>query len=329
VLSPGDSRFYCPLSGKVVAWEKDNVFNPAAVVRGGRVYVLYRAEDDSGNGIGMHTSRIGLANSVDGKVFKKLPRPVLYPDKDDQKNRDWPGGCEDPRVVETPDGGYLLLYTAWNRQTATLSAATSRDLVHWVKRGPVFAKAAAGRFASTWSKSASVVCRLVRDRLIAAKIDGKYWMYWGEGQIHAATSTNLMDWNPVINAPGDLAVVMDRRAGKWDSDLVECGPPAVITPAGIVLLFNGKNAARNGDTTLRAATYSAGQALFSQDDPAKLLDRRDGYFLTPEKPYETTGQYQGGTVFVEGLVHFRHRWYLYYGTADSHVAVACTRPDPE
>jgi predicted GH43/DUF377 family glycosyl hydrolase len=326
VLSPGSSVFRCPMTGRATAWEKDNVFNPAAVVRGNKVYLLYRAEDDSGAGIGLHTSRIGLAASSDGKSFRKRSSPVLFPTNDNQKAFDWPGGCEDPRVVEAPDGGYVLTYTAWNRKTATLSVATSRDLVHWHKHGPAFAKAGGGRWVKDWSKSASIVCRLTGDHLVAARIAGKYWMYWGEGQIRAATSTNLIDWTPVTDTKGRYVALMDRRPGKWDSDLVECGPPAVITHAGIVLLFNGKNAAQNGDPAVRPGTYSAGQALFSAANPTHLIERRDAYFLTPEKPYETTGQYTAGTVFIEGLIHFNHRWCLYYGTADSHVALARTEP---
>ena len=48
VLSPTpDSRFQCPIRGKEVRWEERNVYNPAAVVRGGKVYLLYRADDKS------------------------------------------------------------------------------------------------------------------------------------------------------------------------------------------------------------------------------------------------------------------------------------------
>lgn len=32
--------------------------------------------------------------------------------------------------------------------------------------------------------------------------------------------------------------------------------------------------------------------------------------------------YEGGTVFIQGLVHFQDKWFLYYGTADSSVGVA-------
>lgn len=37
--------------------------------------------------------------------------------------------------------------------------------------------------------------------------------------------------------------------------------------------------------------------------------------------FEKTGQV-GNVCFVEGLVYFNHKWFLYYGTADSKIAVA-------
>jgi predicted GH43/DUF377 family glycosyl hydrolase len=39
-------------------------------------------------------------------------------------------------------------------------------------------------------------------------------------------------------------------------------------------------------------------------------------------PHEMTGQYSSGTTFSEGLVFFRGKWFLYYGTADSFVGLA-------
>ena len=318
VLSPQNTPFYDPMQKKPLAWEQDNVFNPAATVRGGNICLLYRAEDDSGSGVGHHTSRVGLAESRDGLHFTRRPSPVLFPAEDGQKHYDWTGGCEDPRVVETDAGGYVLTYTEWNRQTARLAVATSRDLEHWVKHGPVFAHADGGKFLDRYCKSGSIVTRRDGDHLIAARIQGKYWMLWGEGTICAATSDDLINWDPVLDAHGELKPVLTTRPGHFDSVLAESGPPSVITSRGIVFLYNGK-----GDN----GAYSAGQALLDLRDPTHVLARPDTYFLTPERPYERTGQYAAGTVFIEGLVHFQKRWWLYYGTADSHVAVAVT-PDP-
>ena len=120
-------------------WEALHTFNPAAIVRHGKVVVLYRAEDNSGAmEIGGHTSRLGLAESKDGIHFKRMAEPVFYPAEDDQKAREWPGGVEDPRIVESEDGTYVLTYTQWNRMTYSVGIATSRDLLHWTKYGPAF-----------------------------------------------------------------------------------------------------------------------------------------------------------------------------------------------
>lgn len=316
VLTPlPDVTFPDPMTGKPVAWEHDNTFNPAATAKDGKLYVLYRAEDDSGQGIGFHTSRIGLASSSDGVHFERLSKPVLFPADDSQKQYDWPGGDEDPRVVSVGDG-YLMTYTAWDRKTARLSTATSRDLVHWVKHGPVFAKTP---FLNTWSKSGSIVTRRVGDRFQAVRIHGLYWMFWGEGPICLATSRNLIDWTPVLGSDGKPLPILAKRPGLFDSSLTEAGPPAVLTPEGIVLIYNGKN---QDDSSISAGAYSAGEALMSPSDPAKVLKRLDKPFFRPERPWEVTGQYASGTVFVEGLAHFKGRLWLFYGAADSKVGVA-------
>src|SRR5262249_39644435 len=158
--------FDCPMVGKPVAWEANHVFNPAAVVRNGKVYVLFRAEDKTGQGVGGHTSRIGLAESSDGLHFTRRPTPVLYPAVAGQKSNELDGGCEDPRIVEKPDGGYVLTYTQWNRKTARLAVATSDDLIRWTKHGYVFKDAYGGRFKDQWSKSGSIVTRRVGDHLV-------------------------------------------------------------------------------------------------------------------------------------------------------------------
>ncbi len=172
------STFFDPVLKAPVHWESLHTFNPAAIVRDGKVYVLYRAEDDSGAmQIGDHISRLGLAESDDGIHFTRRAEPVFYPDGDAQRAREWPGGVEDPRVVEAEDGTYVLTYTQWNRKNYSVGIATSRDLTHWTKYGPAFADAANGKYAQLKYKSAGIVTHLDNGRLIAARIDGKYWMY--------------------------------------------------------------------------------------------------------------------------------------------------------
>ncbi|MBA3938705.1 MAG: glycosidase, partial [Planctomycetes bacterium] len=195
ILTPrADTVFRCPLRGEV-AWEAKDVFNPAAVVKDGKVWLLYRAEDTVGRHAG--TSRIGLACSDDGLCFTRLPQPVLFPDKDAYHHWEWEGGCEDPRIVTGDDGTYVLTYTAFDGVCARLCVATSRDLVAWTKHGPAFAAARGGRWLDAWSKSGAIVCRQDGDHLVAVRIDGRYWMYFGESDIYAATSDDLLAWTPV------------------------------------------------------------------------------------------------------------------------------------
>ena len=321
------SIFTDPITNKPVRWEVLHTFNPAAIVRMRKVYVFYRAEDDSGTMVlGMHTSRLGLASSEDGIHFTTEPAPVFYPDVDSQQEREWPGGVEDPRLVERQDGTYVLAYTQWNRRATDIGIATSTDLIHWAKQGPALV---GEKYQHFDYKSASIVTRLTNGRLIAAKIQGRYWMYWGEVQVRLATSPDLIHWTPVEDSSGKPIVLLRRRSRHFDSAFPEVGPPSLVTDRGIVLIYNGKNSAVDGASGIGANAYSDGQALFSADDPRKLLGRTGKPFFKPEQPWEKSGQYAAGTTFAEGLVFFQDKWFLYYGGADSRVGVAVYDPSGE
>ncbi len=324
VIAPDPAHtFHSPMGDSTVRWEEYSTFNPAAVVRGGRVHLLYRAEDATGRQeIGGHTSRIGLAQSEDGVSFTRRGEPVLYPDQDAQRGNEWPGGVEDPRVVETEAGSYVMTYTQWNRDVPRLAVATSRDLLSWEKHGPAFARVADGKYLRTESKSGAILTRVQGDHLVATRVNGKYWMYYGVPEVRLATSDDLLDWAPLEDGQGRAVPVLSPRLGYFDAWLVEAGPPAVLTPHGIVLIYNAGNSATLGDTRLPEAVYTGGQALFDARTPWKLIARSDQPFLQPTEPFERTGQYAAGTTFIEGLVPFKGKWFLYYGAADSRVGVA-------
>lgn len=329
IITPDSTAlFFDPMRQKEVHWEANATFNPAAAVKGNRIIVLYRAEDRSGEAkIGGHTSRIGYAWSKDGITMHRKPTPVLYPRDDNQKKYDWPGGCEDPRVAVTEEGLYVMFYTAWNHKTPRLCVATSKDLLHWQKYGPAFQKAQNGRFLNNASKSASIVTKLVNGKQIITKVNGKYLLYWGEYFVNLATSNDLINWKPMLDSTGSLKRLISPRDGYFDSDLTECGPPALITDKGILLLYNGKNSTgEKGDEDYAAGAYAAGQVLFSLTNPTKVIHRLDKPFFYPKEPYEKSGQYVDGTVFIEGMAYFHDKWFLYYGCADSRVGVAVYRP---
>lgn len=325
VMLPGSLTFNCPVQKKPVQWEGKNVLNPAIIVKDDTLFMLYRAQDSSG------CSRIGLAKSTDGIHFVKQNEPVLYPDNDAYKKYEWPGGCEDPRLVQDSAGTYYLTYTAYDGKVARLLIATSTDLFHWQKHGPVFTGI---QYANMWSKSGSIISGYSDNKIIATKINGLYWMYWGDKYIWPATSTDLIHWTPLQQTPDKnydsvyasynisaLKIAVPTRKGKYDGDLVESGPPAMITGKGILLIYNSRNIPAIGDTSLPEGTYTVSQVLLDKDQPSKIVDRMDTYFLKPEQPYEFSGEVNN-VCFAEGLASYKNNWWLYYGTADSKIAVA-------
>jgi predicted GH43/DUF377 family glycosyl hydrolase len=100
----------------------------------------------------------------------------------------------------------------------------------------------------------------------------------------------------------------------------------LITEKGILLIYNGMNLDSGGDPRLAPGAYCGGQALFDLADPSKLIDRLELNFIKPDRPYELTGQVNQ-VCFLEGLAFFNDKWFLYYGTADSKIAVAVSGSD--
>ena len=203
--------------------------------------------------------------------------------------------------------------------------ATSQDMVNWEKHGPVFQKYKNGSYHDSETKSGAIVTQIKDGKLVAAKINGKYWMYYGVPHIWLASSDNLIDWVPVENYEGKLAPVLSPRPGYFDSWLVEAGPPPILTDKGIVVLYNAGNSQNIGVKALGNRVYTGGQALFDSNEPWKLIDRTNTPFIQPELPFEKSGQYKDGTTFLEGLVLLHGTWYLYYGTADSMVGAVTAK----
>ena len=254
--------------------------------------MLYRAQDKHG------TSRLGYAESADGVHFVRRKNPVLSPAEEYEKD----GGVEDPRLVHFGDT-YYLTYTGYNKKDAQLCLATSTDLIHWERKG-VIIPADKGNWNVKWTKSGAIV---------PEKIDGKYWMYFlgtsadNKDQAGLASSTDLLHWTEASQVP-----VLPVRTARFDSRVAEPGPPPIVTPAGIVLIYNG------ADDML---VYRTGVAIFDRDSPWKLLWRSDEPIFSPEKDWERVGQVPN-VVFVEGMVHQGDRYLFYYGGADKNVGVA-------
>ena len=195
------------------------------------------------------------------------------------------------------------------KKDAQLCLATSKDLIHWERKG-VILPAYKGNWNVGWTKSGAIV---------PEKINGQCWMYFlgtspdKTDQTGLVFSTDLIHWTEATQQP-----VLPKRAGKFDSRVVEPGPPPIVTDRGIVLIYNGT------DDRLE---YRTGLALFDHDDPRKLLWRSDTPVFWPVRDWEKRGQVPN-VVFVEGLVRSSGRYLIYYGGGDKYIGVAETNQIP-
>ncbi len=279
-------------------WESAGTFNPAVIRHSNKVVMLYRAQDSDG------VSRLGYADSTDGIHFTRKPDAVFAP----EASYEMGGGVEDPRLVKIANL-YYMTYTGYNKSDAQLCLATSRDLVHWERKG-ILLPAYKGKWNTAWTKSGAI---------LTEKIDGKYWMYWlGTSRDHKdemglSHSYDLVHWTEATEIP-----VLPARPGKFDARVVEPGPPPILTPEGIVLIYNG------ADDNL---VYRSGFAVFDRKDPRKLLYRSEQPFFEPQLAWEKVGQVPN-VVFVEGMLKQPDRFLFYYGGADKYVGIAETQQLP-
>ena len=247
-------------------WESSSVYNPAALVKDGKIVLLYRAHADD------IVSHVGLATSNDGFSFERHPEPVLSPSEPYDEF-----GAEDPRVTEI-DGTYYLTYTGWDRKTAQLCLATSTDLFTWTKHGPIFPDfntflPQGNGQDGPWSKAGAI---------LPEPIDGRYLMFFGEGSIYHAWSDDLIRWKPCSN---DEPLMVPTGPGTFGEFLVEVGPQPIITNNGLILLLHNA-AVKYPDGSVR---YSCGQLLVDPADPSTVLAQMTRPWLEPSTYEDTHG----------------------------------------
>jgi predicted GH43/DUF377 family glycosyl hydrolase len=275
----------------------NTVFNPGATTTpDGETVLLCRVEDRRG------VSHLTVARSADGLGDWRIePTPLLTGDENDPTNR-W--GLEDPRVtrVDALDG-WIIAYTAYGPAGPCVALALTRDFATVEPLGVVMPPE---------DKNASLLPR---------PIDGNFVLF------HRPTSPRSQRADVWLSRSADLRAwtrpepVLAARAGTWwDSVRVGMGPPPIETPDGWLGVYHG---VRN---TAAGPVYRAGLVLLDRDDPSVVRHRSPEWVLSPATNYERQGDVPN-VVFPSGLVHdpATDELRLYYGAADTSVAVAVAR----
>ncbi len=330
ILKPkADSVYTDPMTKKIVHWESGHIYNPTAFIKNNEVYLLYRAQSDTKP---PSPSVVGLAKSSDGINFTRLSgKPILYPEYEYERE-----GCEDPRIVTLPNGEYLLMYSGYDGKTSRLCSAIGKDLVNWKKLGLVFKDK---KYQNLWSKAGALITEFKNNNFIAEPIKfdfgdqndngaKKFGMFWGDTDIFFATASleELLkgNWEMILGENGFPKSVITPRAGLFDSRLCEPGPAAINSNGKTLLLYNGMNLKKNQFGFCKKLTsdeYTPGQIQVKTTNPFAVIHRLDTPFMTVTENYEKVGLVDN-VVFIEGMVCFKGKYFLYYGCGDSLLAVA-------
>ena len=161
--------------------------------------------------------------------------------------------------------------------------------------------------------------------LFPEKINGKYLMLSRPsdsgntpfGNIYLSESEDLIHW-------GNHKLLMKNfHLGNnfWERIKRGAGPAPIKTKEGWILIYHGVQATCNG------FNYSVGVALLDLNDPSIVLKRADRYILTPTKDYERVGFTTNVCFPCSALVNELGEVAIYYGVADTNMAIVFTTID--
>ncbi|MFA6551188.1 MAG: pesticidal protein Cry7Aa [Patescibacteria group bacterium] len=308
-------------------FENQSVFNPGIWQEGNTVHVIYRALNKN------HVSCLGYARLAGPtKVVERWQEPFKCPRHKYDKM-----GVEDPRIVKINNKFYLT-YTAHDGQNAVVAYSYGEDLFK-LRDGGIISP----------QFSYDVAAKYFDDR----KLKDKYFFFKSYYKDTVARSVKLWDkdaffWPEKINGRFALAhrilpdmqlvycdnlkqlkdqnfwknylrrlsnfVVLESKYG-FEGRNVGGGCPPIKTRHGWLLIYHAVEPLNKG------RIYHAGAALVSLSDPTREIARLPHPLFSPVKRWEKKGLIHN-VVFPTGTAMFGDRLYIYYGTADTSIAVA-------
>lgn len=279
-------------------YEANSVFNAAAAIVDGQTLLLVRVEDFRG------MSHLTVARSKDGIGNWQIDsKPTLAAKADEYPEELW--GIEDPRITWLDElKVWAVTYTAYAKGGPLVSVATTKDFREFERLGAVIPpedKDAAifpVKFGGRWAMLHRPVAR-------TPEIHADIWISF---------SPDLKHWGE------HKEIIEARHGGWWDSNKIGLSSPPMQTDEGWLILYHGVRDTASG------AIYRLGLALLDLDDPTKVIRRSDEWIFGPREHYERQGDVDD-VVFPCGWVRKDDTVFIYYGAADSCIALATAKID--
>lgn len=273
------------------------IFNSAVVPwKNGKFIGVFRAETVAT----LPHLRVGTSdNGIDWTFEDHMLEMV------DEQGKSWnPYYAYDPRVIKL-EGVY---YVVWCTEAhgPSIGLARTTDFQHFVRLENPFIP---------FNRNGVLFPRRINGKykILSRASDNGHTPF---GDIFLSESPDLVYW-------GKHRHVMERGGNGWWQGLKIGGGPAPIeTSEGWLMFYHGVCNTCNG------FVYSMGGAILDINEPSMVKYRCKNFLLTPEMPYEETG-FVPNVVFPCATIHdpATGRIAIYYGAADSYVALAFTTVD--
>lgn len=310
-----------------LVFENQGVLNPAVMQEGDTVHVFYRAARK-----GNHSS-IGYCQLKGPlEISQRKSAPIILPGADHELQ-----GVEDPRIVKI-DQTYFLTYTAYDGVNAMGSLITSSDLLSFQRKGIIVPQVTHQAFLDI-TASAHISRKynrfhnlhdghdltkkniLLSDKnlmFFPRKINGKfYFLHRIRPDIQIASVNSLdeltKDYWQMYLEHFDQHILM-TAIHEHEISYIGGGCPPIETKAGWLLIYHGVHDSTEG------YVYSACAALLDLEEPEKELARLPNPLFQPELDWEREGEVNN-VVFPTGTAIFDDILYIYYGAADTRIAV--------
>ena len=272
------------------------VFNSAVVPWGDEFIGVFRADTT------ITTPNLHVGHSKDGINWEIEPQSIDWRDENGEPFTSI--YYYDPRVTWIEDAYYVMWCTE--------------------QGGPVLGLGKTTDFKN-FTRLPNVTLPFNRNGVpFPRKVNGKYLMFNRPsddghtpfGDIWLSESPDMIYW-------GNHKHVMARGTNVWwESTKIGAGNVPIETDEGWLVFYHGVINTCNG------FVYSFGAMLCDLDDPSKVIYRSREYLITPEEDYETVGFVPNVCFPCACLADAdTGRIAIYYGAADTYVALAFTTVD--
>jgi len=282
-----------PIIGRNPVKNVCRIFNSAVMPYEDGYIGVFRGEQNNG------IPHIYLGRSKDAVHWKFDEEKIPFVNENGEPFM--PPSAYDPRLVKVEDTYYIIWCTEF--YGPAIGVAKTKDFKTFVRLENPFIP---------FNRNAVLFPRKINGNfmMLSRPSDSGHTPF---GDIFISESPDMVYW-------GKHRHVMSRGTEWWESLKIGGGAAPIETTEGWLMFYHGVVNTCNG------YVYSIGGAILDIDNPSKVKYRCENFILSPEEEYEERG-FVPNVCFPCATLQDADtgRIAIYYGAADSYVALAFTQ----